>query len=263
MCAARAAVLSAHVLWPAFGLEPAPYGTDSLDALAARLTSRSSEQGVAVLDIGRPLTADALVQLGWRMGTVLAERDPAVTSFCENEYVLNLRSTEDAGDFELQPFSPRELFAHTEASHRPSGQRPTWIVLQCLTANEDDASAQTVAIAMDAVARCLSAVQLETLRSTQRVGSSHPVVECDAPVFALRDPSVTDDRFTSDSGKEAADAAVLAAMKAVYQTRLVRRIPWRPGVIAAIDNTKVFHARTAGEPHGSRHLQRVRVRRVG
>ncbi len=258
LLAGRASALRVSRPYPALPLDT-PQLSYGPAGLAAQLVRKAAAAGAVAVLLDSPLEPDELLRLGKAMGSPIVEHDPHVQKFLSNGFVLNLRTVADAGDVHLQPFSHTELLLHTEASLRPRHQRPRWIVLQCVTASQDAAAGQTVIAKMADVEAALSPEQHSLLLRVRRVGSEHPVATDDPLVFAFRDPAVTADEFEAPEGGDAARAVIHAALTALYRPEFLRRVPWRPGVLAIIDNEKVFHGRTAGTPQGARHLQRIRV----
>jgi alpha-ketoglutarate-dependent taurine dioxygenase len=257
-------VLCPAAAWPApgEGYVAAPCRED-LGELAARLRGAAGAHGVGLADLGEPLSAGELIAFGRFLGDPIAEHDPAIAGFVEDGYVLNLRDGGLTDDIRFKPFSADELLLHTEGSLRPDGNRPRWIVLQCRRQPDDQVGAQTITISMPGVADRLGPGALAALRRIRIAGGSHPVVSGDPAVFAFRDPGVSDDGFESaDAGADPVEV-VTRLLEALYDPGSVRAIPWRCGLLAVIDNTRVFHGRTRGTPGERRHLQRVRVLECG
>jgi Taurine catabolism dioxygenase TauD, TfdA family len=258
----RRRVLCPATAWPApaEGYVPARRVSAANPAeLVGRLRGAADTHGVALADLGEPLSAAGLIALGRCLGEPIPEHDPAISEFVEHGFVLNLRDAGATDDVRFKPFSTEELLLHTEGSLRADGERPRWIVLQCRREPDERAGAQTITIDMPGIADRLGPGALAALRRIRITGGSHPVVSGEPAVFAFRDPGVSNDGFESaDPGTDPVQM-VARLLEALYDPGSVRAIPWRYGLLAVIDNSRVFHGRTRGRVGERRHLQRVRV----
>jgi Taurine catabolism dioxygenase TauD, TfdA family len=255
----RDRVLCTAAAWPAPGDGYVCVGPEDLAGFARRLQCAAELHGVALADLGEPLSAADLIALARHLGEPIPEHDPAIAGFVEDTFVLNLLDAGSTDDVRFKPFSTEELLLHTEGSLRADGERPRWIMLQCRHEPGGAAGAQTITIGMQGIADRLGSGVLAALRQIRIAGGSHPVVSGEPTVFAFRDPGVSNDSFESaDPGADPVQM-VTRLLETLYDPGSVRAIPWRRGLLAVIDNKRVFHGRTRGSAGERRHLQRVRV----
>lgn len=256
----RDRVLCTAAAWPAPGEGYVRVGREDLAGFARRLQCAAELHGVALADLGEPLSAVDLIALARRLGEPIPEHDPAIADFVEDTFVLNLIDAGSTDDVRFKPFSTDELLLHTEGSLRADGERPRWIILQCRREPCGAAgTAQTITIGMQGIADRLGSGALAALRRIRIAGGSHAVASEQPAVFAFRDPGVSNDSFESaDPGADPVQV-VTRLLEALYDPGSVRAIPWRRGLLAVIDNKRVFHGRTRGSAGERRHLQRVRV----
>ncbi len=240
---------------------------DFPNAGGGALLAGLGRRGLAVAALDRPLTNDRFLALGALLGRAMPETDPSVRPYVEDDVILNLVTEHEATpDVALQPFAASPLTLHSEGSGRPAAGQPRYIVLMCLEPGAATGT-QTVLVPMADVARRLTPAQADVLSRTRyRRNERGPAILRYAggrPVFSFRDFGSQPLEWTHTGGAGAAevDKAIRALLAAMY-TGGAAGTRWRPGSLVVIDNTFLFHGRTAGLVDPSvprRHLRRLRI----
>jgi hypothetical protein len=238
------------------------------DVGADALLNELGQRGLAVVQLDEPLANDRFVELGLLLGTAMAETDPAVQPYVENDVILNLVSEHDqTHDVSLQPFATNALTLHSESSGRPAVEQPGFIVLLCYEPGAASA-AQTVLIPMAAVARGLTPMQRELLACTRYRRNQHGPCICreieGRPVFSFRDfeSQTLEWTYAGDCPSVDVNGAIRALLTAMYEPSVASGVHWARGKLVVIDNTFFFHGRTAGRATTAtrtRHLKRLRI----
>jgi hypothetical protein len=249
------------------------------DAHLPRLPSSNADKpamdvlgdiGFLVLENEQPLGNDELVAFGTELGIAQPETHPSVRPYVEEEVILNLLSEySSTRDVDLQPFATNALTLHTESSTRPAARQPRFIVLMCCDPGDDSTWAQTVVVPMDRVAARITSREREILARTRyRDNRDGPTIlryVSGRPVFSFRD--FGDQRLCwtydgDDAVEDDANDAIRSLLEAMYAPDISLAVEWRRGTLVVIDNTFVFHGRTAGtgaQPKQRRHLKRLRI----
>lgn len=252
------------------------------------------DTGLAVIDLGEPLTSDDFLRLGAFLGTAMPETDATVAPFVERGVILNIRSEfASTDDVSVQPFATNFLTLHTEGSGRPAPQQPRYIVLMCCEPGASTA-AQTVLVQQQRVESKLSSADIDVLSRTRYTNSpDQPSIVRNTNgrnVFAFRDflrqelawthssPDASEcdhnaNQGTSDRlfGENRADSpdpvstindTIGNLLAAMYAPGEATGIHWKRGLIVVIDNSRFFHGKSSAvspELAGRRHLKRLRI----
>jgi hypothetical protein len=272
--ALRHALLGAERMLPALSPSSVTAAASVTAQLQGELGKILQDTGVLCLQLDQPLSAPHFLELGKQLGAPLPETDAAVQRYVDEQFILNLVSEHrDTEDVSLQPFANNALTLHSESSGRPSGEQPRFIVLSCREPGVASSSAQTLLVAMKAVAGGLASDDLLTLSQTRyRSVRDVPTIlrhVGDRAVFSFRDflgqPLewvCTRPGATASSVNE----TLRRLLAAIYRHENAHAVHWRRGMLIIIDNTFHFHGRTAStaavtEPR--RHLQRLRILPAG
>ncbi|MGH8931684.1 MAG: TauD/TfdA family dioxygenase [Egibacteraceae bacterium] len=225
---------------------------------------------MAIAELDEPLSDDAFIEFGSRLGHAMPERDPAVLPYVDQDVLLNLFTEHGRTRcVSLQPFATNFLSLHTEGSGRRAEQQPRYIVLMCCDPGDDATAAQTVLVPMAAVERSLPSGDIELLSQTRYRSCVHgPFIVRqleDRAVFSFRD-------FMSDTlewvhagdeeDPEVVRTAIVRLLGTMYEVTAASGVYWRRGMLVVIDNTFFFHGKTAGPvaaPSRRRHLKRLRI----
>lgn len=242
---------------------------DLPDLLADIVRAQLDRYGLGLVQLDEPLPSVELLAFGCRLGRIMPETDPAVQPYVEARLILNLVNREgETTDTDRQPFATTALSLHTEGSGRPVDQQPRYIVLMCLDPGDDETAAQTVVVPFHAVDGRLSEQARAIL---DRVRYDRPGVPrirrtvAGRTVFSFRDFQLDPLRWCCETGRyDPAEvrAALTDLLEAMYDSGSARGLQWRRGLLAVIDNTQVFHGRTAARYRDStahRHLKRLRI----
>ncbi|CRK61877.1 hypothetical protein [Alloactinosynnema sp. L-07] len=270
---ARASLLNGETVWPA-PAHPARscQAADLPDGIAETVLADLARDGLAVLSLDEPAPVDRFRALGELLGTPMPELAPAVLPYVEQGVVLNLLADQGhTPDADLAPFAKNFLSLHSEGSGRAVGQQPRHIVLMCVDPGDGAAQAQTVLVPMAAVARRLTAAEIDLLTHTsyRHLAETGPTIARHVDgrvVFSFRD--FMDDKLdwtcSAPGPDDGADvtAALRSLLAAMYTAADMAGVHWTRGQIVVIENTFFFHGRTAGSTatgERNRHLRRVRV----
>ncbi|GAB1644049.1 TauD/TfdA family dioxygenase [Krasilnikovia sp. MM14-A1259] len=234
--------------------------------LAPRLLARdAARHGVAAVRLDAPLDAAGFLAVGGALGRLVAETAPAVQSRVTAGHILNLvTDVAPTPDVDLQPFAAGVLLLHTESSARPPRSRPRYVLLQCRQAASRPVDGQTVVISYDEVAARLGPAVLGLLSKVRYRGARHPLLRRarGRAVFSFRDPGEQPLELDVDRSVPAdrVAPALTELCAAMYRPEATYAIPWEPGLLALVDNRRVFHGRTrSGTVDTGRHLQRLRI----
>jgi alpha-ketoglutarate-dependent taurine dioxygenase len=162
----------------------------------------------------------------------------------------------------LQPFSPAWISLHREGSRRREGDRPRYLVFQCLGPPTIDQGGQTILRRSADVVSALSPASRAVLRRTILVPEENdtPVLSgAGDAVITFRDPVPDDLEWRSTCEPAELAAALRDLLLAVYLVPAVRGVHWRANRLVVLDNARFLHGRSAGGGDG-RELRRVRVR---
>ncbi|GAA3728664.1 hypothetical protein GCM10022225_07540 [Plantactinospora mayteni] len=267
--ALRSSLLDGRVL-PAPDLAPeAVARKDGIDGIEAVLRRQLDRHGLGLVTLEDPLVGPALLALGDRLGDVMPETDPAVRPNVESGKILHLVSAEgNTADVSRQPFATGPLSLHSEGSGRPTREQPRYVVLMCRHPGDDENAAQTVLVPFTSVDDRLRAGDREILGHLRYDRPGVPTIRRvmdGRAVYSFRDFQAGALDWVCDTGRyvpEDVPAALAALLTAMYDEGAARALRWRRGLLAVIDNTWVFHGRSAAPFRGStrhRHLQRLRI----
>lgn len=267
--ALREALLGGRLIPPP-AIEPVPVAASGpVGELEEVLRRQLTAQGLALVQLDEPLASDRMIEVGARLGEIMPETDPAVQPNVESDVILHLISTDhDTADVSRQPFATTALSLHTEGSGRPAGGQPRYIILMCLDAGDEENAAQTVVVPFSAVEQRLGQSDRRLLAAVSYDRPDVPTIlrtVGERAVFSFRDFQGAELRWRNEA-PEADTAAVrralVALLEAMYASDSARGLQWRRGALAVIDNTWVFHGRTAAPYRSStrhRHLKRLRI----
>ena len=138
----------------------------------------------------------------------------------------------------------------------------------CVDVAAPGEGARTLIVPMARVADGLTPAQLEILRLTSyaRPDGAPAIARGDARhvTFSFRDflDAPLDWRSSSSAPAQEVNAAIRALLANLYGPGALAAA-WRRGRLVALDNTQVFHGRTAESAKtaaGRRHLRRLRLR---
>jgi alpha-ketoglutarate-dependent taurine dioxygenase len=232
---------------------------------------RLAEDGLSVTLLPEPLDDHDFLTLGKALGTAIPERDPATVPYTDHGVILNLRSAEGhTDDVSRQPFATNALTMHSEGSGRAVAEQPRYIVLMCVAPGEDTTAPRTVLTPMALVDERLSPDDRSLLSATRyRDSGDVPTIRRSTQggtAFSFRDFDGAPLRWECSSPGAAPDdvnAALGRLLTAMYAPDGAFAVRWTRGLLVVIDNTRFFHARTAGSVVPSprpRHLKRLRIR---
>lgn len=267
--AKRSALLDGRILpAPELVPEPVPAGSGPAEVEAV-LRHQLGRHGLGLVALDEPLASPDLLALGDRLGTIMPETDPAVQPNVESGRILHLISAEgNTAGVSRQPFATSALSLHSEGSGRPTASQPRYIVLMCLHAGDDENAAQTVLVPFASVDERLGPTEREILGRLRYDRPGVPTIRRSVqgrPVYSFRDFQADALDWVCDTdrfGPEEVRGALAALLEAMYDGGGARGLQWRPGLLAVIDNTWVFHGRSAAPFRGStrhRHLKRLRI----
>lgn len=262
----RRKLLDGATTWPA----PVPTVGSATDpsATAEAVLTQLRATGLAAVALDRPMTSSEYVSFGGVLGTPQPEKAASVRPRVEHGVILDLTTTHAATDDpDVQPFAAGHLSLHSESSASPPAVQPRFISLLCVEPGYSTA-AQTVLVAMDAVAASLSADDRTVLAATRYDGhAGAPRMlreEHGHAVFSIRDfqDDPLDWKHTGPASTEAEVNVSLDRLYAAMYCGPAAGVTWRTGLLVVIDNQRYFHGRSAGRPPGpgvSRHLRRLRI----
>jgi alpha-ketoglutarate-dependent taurine dioxygenase len=259
----RRAVLEQRAWFPPPPVVPLAARRNDLRAAGETLAAQVERHGLGVADFDRPLDPASLLRLSWVFGEPVEEDAPDVQPFVVDRAVLRLDASVRDPSVALQPFSSSWITLHSEGSRRPAGQRPTFLLFQCLVPPRPGDGGQTLLRDARDVVRGLGDSSVDVLARTALAGgrSGTPVLTSadSGPVLTFRDPAPDPVRWESDADPDRVQPALLDLLTAVYDAARVRGVHWRRNRLVVLSNTRFLHGRSVAG-NGERILDRVRVR---
>lgn len=232
----------------------------------AKVRATVDRCGVALLDLGDPLDADGFIGLAQVFGVPEAESAATLMHRVDRRVILNLKPDSRGVITEAnQPFTSEPLTFHVEGSRRPRGTSPAYLLFQCLGNPQADHGGQTILRSIDDVLANLSRRSFNVLTATvlNPASTDATVIYDDNGKRTLnfRDPAPNQFEWDSPFRPDEVVDALTQLLTAVYDRGKTIGVPWRPGMLAIVDNKRWLHARTSGGTP-TRHLQRIRVQSV-
>lgn len=230
-----------------------------------RIISDLQDRGIAISFLGETMSRAALYELGTQVGEPMPESPP----MDELAYEGVVLKTDDIGFGE-------PLGMHVDLALYPPDERPRFTMLGCKDALPAGSGSDTLLCAMTGVVAALTDRDREILGASRQeladnggLGSAPILSKYDGrdlvsywsmgpygETWTLQHPA--------EVTRQEADAAVARLEGSMQDPDHVRRIPWRPGLIVAWDNSRFLHSRTPRE-EGAKALPReiYRVRLLG
>jgi alpha-ketoglutarate-dependent taurine dioxygenase len=261
----RRAILERAHWYPAPG-EIHPCAADDLPHVADTLLAGTTKTGVGLCLLDRLLGTPELHRLAEQIGAPQPFADSRLHDHVENGTVLQLRADLESTDDRQWKllFSDEPVVMHTELAMCAPEIQPRWLLFHCVRPPSHDTGGQTLVVSMLDVFHALDPADRAILETTRLAGAVSPFLRYDdgRPVFVFKDGEDPYRWEHFGSADEAGVTKALAALgTALYQKAAVRGVPWRRGMVALVDNHRVFHARSRTRRRGAspRWLQEIRL----
>jgi alpha-ketoglutarate-dependent taurine dioxygenase len=245
-----------------------------------RLQTDVSTNGLAIVDLGPNLNAEALYDLARGLGRVMLEPTDAVRVQAYQGSVVRVETLGDSADVvtPANPVAPQGMHID-HALTAPPDMQPLRVLLGSVVPPLPDSGGQTTVCDMQAVFDGLSEEEQELLsQSTQRMleededGELKVVQTSENTLIttyngrwyiSLWDPGPYGEKWDleipEDATPEQARAAVEHMHNLLYDPQNTKAVPWKEGRVVILDNHRILHGRTPQPKPSPRAILRAKV----